>query len=222
MKINPDLTHWKDLWVIKGLDISHEPGTHMLNINGVKGYLIEGDVNYLWNLGLELPKNGSYLEIGSWMGLSSIIVANSLLSNLNFGAKIYCVDTWRGSEEHQEMPVIQQDKLFDTFLSNIEGAGVSGFINPIRGASVEVASKFPSASLDMLFVDGDHSLEGCYADLVAWYPKLKPTGRILGHDAAESCGAYEAVAQFCHEKKLDFKIISPPQAHYIFEITSRS
>ena len=190
----------------------------MLNVNGVKGYLIEGDVKYLWDLAQTLPKNGSYLEIGSWMGLSSILVANSLLANLNFGAKIYCVDTWRGSEEHQDMKVIQEDKLFETFLSNIEEAGVSGLITPVREKSVDAARKFAPSSLDILFIDGDHSFEGCYADLIAWTPKVKPGGRILGHDAAESCGAYEAVSRFCRENNFEFKVSPPPTAHYTFEI----
>jgi predicted O-methyltransferase YrrM len=190
----------------------------MININGVKGYLIVGDVKYLWDLAQSLPANGNYLEIGSWMGLSSIIIANSLLAKLNFGSRIYCVDTWQGSEEHQEMKVIQEDKLFETFLANIQEAGVSGLITPVRGKSVDASRKFSEASLDILFVDGDHSFEGCYADLVAWSPKVKPGGRILGHDAAPSCGAYEAVAQFCHERGLEFKITDPPAAHHIFEI----
>ena len=219
--LTPDLAHWKDLWIFKGLNAVNEPGTHMLNVNGVQGYLIEGDVSFLWDLGQRLPRNGAYLEIGSWLGLSSIIVANSLLAKLNFGAKIYCVDTWLGSEEHQQMAIIKEDRLYENFLSNIEKSGVSGFISPIRGKSVEIAARFPDNSLDVLFIDGDHSFEGCYADLLAWYPKVTREGRILGHDAAESCGAYQAVTQFCQERALKFKIFPPPQGHYIFEISRK-
>ncbi len=64
----------------------------MIEINGVRGFLTPGDVVFLFNLAAELPTAGNYLKVGSWMGLSSILVANGLIANLNFDARIYCVD----------------------------------------------------------------------------------------------------------------------------------
>ena len=34
-----------------------------------------------------------------------------------------------------------------------------------------------------MFIDADHTQESCTADIIAWLPKVKPTGMILGHDA---------------------------------------
>lgn len=46
----------------------------------------------------------------------------------------------------------------------------------------EAAKQVEDASLDFVFIDADHSEEGCRRDIVDWLPKIKPTGWILGHD----------------------------------------
>lgn len=55
-------------------------------------------------------------------------------------------------------------------------------IDLIRKASVEAASSIPDQSLDMVFIDGDHSYSGCKQDILSWLPKVKPGGWIGGHD----------------------------------------
>lgn len=56
----------------------------------------------------------------------------------------------------------------------------------IKGRTAEAAHGLPDGSLDFVFIDADHSEEGCRADIAAWRPKLKPTGWILGHDISWS------------------------------------
>lgn len=51
-----------------------------------------------------------------------------------------------------------------------------------RGNSVDVAKFFADRSMDMIFLDADHSFEGVTADLAAWAGKVKPGGWIGGHD----------------------------------------
>lgn len=52
----------------------------------------------------------------------------------------------------------------------------------IKGWTDEAATQVDDASLDFVFIDADHSEEGCRRDILAWLPKIKPTGWILGHD----------------------------------------
>lgn len=52
----------------------------------------------------------------------------------------------------------------------------------IRAASVEGAKQVEDNSQDLVFIDGDHSYAGVKADILAWYPKVKPGGWIGGHD----------------------------------------
>ena len=48
--------------------------------------------------------------------------------------------------------------------------------------SVEAAKGIRDESLDFVFIDADHSYEGCLADILAWTPKIKIGGMIAGHD----------------------------------------
>jgi hypothetical protein len=48
--------------------------------------------------------------------------------------------------------------------------------------SVQAASGVVDASLDFVFIDADHSYEGCKADIQAWRPKVRPGGLLCGHD----------------------------------------
>ena len=69
----------------------------------------------------------------------------------------------------------------------------------LRMDSVEAASKFEDGSLDFVYIDGDHSYEGCKRDLVAWAQKIKVGGIIAGHDYYNSppFEVRRAVAQCC-------------------------
>jgi len=50
------------------------------------------------------------------------------------------------------------------------------------GESVKWANSFHDASLDLAFIDADHSYEAVKADIEAWGPKVKPGGVLGGHD----------------------------------------
>jgi len=51
-----------------------------------------------------------------------------------------------------------------------------------RMKSETAVKKFEDASLDFVFVDGDHSYNGVKKDIEMWLPKVKPSGWIGGHD----------------------------------------
>jgi hypothetical protein len=55
-------------------------------------------------------------------------------------------------------------------------------------ASAAAASLIADRSIDLIFVDADHSREGCLADCHAWWPKVKPGGWLAGHDYVEYLG----------------------------------
>lgn len=56
----------------------------------------------------------------------------------------------------------------------------------MRMPSLEAARQFDEGSLDFVFIDGDHSYEGCKADIEAWSPKVRKGGLIAGHDFNET------------------------------------
>lgn len=48
--------------------------------------------------------------------------------------------------------------------------------------SLEAAEQIEDGALDLVFIDADHTYEGCLADIKAWSPKVRPGGFITGHD----------------------------------------
>jgi predicted O-methyltransferase YrrM len=48
--------------------------------------------------------------------------------------------------------------------------------------TVEAAAQFEDNSIDLLFIDADHSTEGVTRDIKAWAPKVRSRGFITGHD----------------------------------------
>jgi len=66
--------------------------------------------------------------------------------------------------------------------------------------SKELAKIWPWDSIDVLFIDGDHSYEGCAADINVWYPHMAEHGVMLFHDCDKtSPGVVVAVHEFIKE-----------------------
>ena len=52
----------------------------------------------------------------------------------------------------------------------------------LRTETPQAAAMFFDGSLDFVFIDADHSEEGAYKDIAAWWPKVRAGGFIGGHD----------------------------------------
>ena len=62
--------------------------------------------------------------------------------------------------------------------------------------SWDVAVYYEDASLDFVFLDGDHSYDGLKKDIIAWLPKVKKGGIICGHDfCLADSGVIQAVTE---------------------------
>ena len=120
-----------------------------------------------------------FVEVGSWKGMSAAFLAVEII-NSGKNIKFDCVDTWRGSAEHQTMESVINDTLYDEFINNMKP--VEGYYNAIRMPSVAAAKTYQDASLDLVFIDAGHEYENVKADILAWMPKVRPGGIIAGHD----------------------------------------
>jgi predicted O-methyltransferase YrrM len=190
----------------------------LTEVNGIRGHLSEGDVRFMWNVGLQLPPGGTYLEIGSLMGLSAILVARGALARGNGSASIVCVDLWNGAFE-RGCPDQIQESVHEQFLSNIESCGVAHMMTPLQGDSARLFSHFDDYSIDCIFIDGDHSYQRCFDDILHWHPKLKVDGLMIGHDATPGSEVRQAVHDYCVTRQLSYSIYSDP-CHYIWQISS--
>lgn len=82
----------------------------------------------------------------------------------------------------------------------------------LRQTSLEAAQQVADATLDFVFLDGDHTSEAVRADLRAWWPKIRPGGILCGHDYGHPrdrrgiWGVSRAVDQFAREHGLEVVI----------------
>ena len=75
---------------------------------------------------------------------------------------------WSHNKYHQDLLA---------FSSNYPGRAIV-----IKDYTTEAAKNVPDGSLDFVFIDADHGYEGCLRDIKAWESKVRPGGRVIGHD----------------------------------------
>ena len=76
----------------------------------------------------------------------------------------------------------------------------------IRDYSLEASKRFMDKSLDMVYIDADHSYEMCLLDCELWYEKLRVGGILCGHDFMFMTGGLEYELREEDAKSLGFKI----------------
>jgi predicted O-methyltransferase YrrM len=119
-------------------------------------------------------------EIGSWLGTGSTQVFIRELRDIP-DAQLLCVDTWRGSgnvTKHRE--IATRYDVLGTFRRNVQPG--AHLVCELQRDSVEAADEIADASLDLVFIDADHSYAGVRRDIAAWRVKLRPGGILCGHD----------------------------------------
>lgn len=120
---------------------------------------------------------------------------------------LYMIDSWLPEEDQPEAyratgdsnahhPRYRQDAReieARNKVAEFDGARV------MRMDTIEASEVVPD--VDLVFIDADHSTEGCTRDIRAWWPKVMPGGWMGGHDYANpdprfAFGVTEAVDRF--------------------------
>ncbi len=151
--------------------------------DSIPGEMLRGELNWLFKTAKNM---NSIVEVGSWKGRST----HALLSGCQ--GIVYAVDHFKGSKTGQGNCTPEkaaQEDIFQEFLKNV---GHFQNLKVYKMDSLEAAKKFKNKSVDMVFIDGDHSFESVKADIEAWLPKARKL--ICGHDYNESSpGVKQAV-----------------------------
>ncbi|OLQ87373.1 hypothetical protein BIY20_13835 [Vibrio panuliri] len=121
------------------------------------------------------------IEIGSFLGRST----NFIGMNKDEHDELHCLDTWQNDA--------MSDGNWDTYQTFLDNTKDLKNITIHRGYSREFESKFNDKSVDILFVDADHSYEGCKEDIDNFFPKVKSGGIVVFHDYGNPCGVKQAV-----------------------------
>lgn len=155
-------------------------------ISGIQGWF--DFRNYYDRIAAVVPGDAMLVELGPWLGKSTIYLAHALMKIGKGSARIYAIDTWKGSPSEQALfDYIAQGgdrPPLARFLYNVDRAGVGEMVTPVLSDSVEAAGTFDDKSLSFTFYDTDHTEEQLSKELLAWMPKMKPGCFFGGHDIA--------------------------------------
>lgn len=117
-----------------------------------------------------------FVELGTHYGESYFGFCQAIAENA-IDCKAYAIDTWRG--EHQSG--FYDESIFEE-VSRYNEANYSGFSYLVRGLFDDALPQFEDESIDILHIDGLHTLDAVSHDFYGWLPKVKPGGTILLHD----------------------------------------
>ena len=135
--------------------------------------------------------DGPFAEIGRFKGGSTFIFASALPA----GVELWSYDLHVALRA--DMPGEQLDAELHEALARY---GLEHKVHLIVADSRKVEP--PSSTLEVLFIDGDHSYEGARADFDRWSAFVRSGGHVLLHDAVDSGGygnVYPGVARAVEE-----------------------
>jgi MMP 1-O-methyltransferase len=119
------------------------------------------------------------VEIGVFEGSSAVVLAHAMGPS----AELHLVDPFEDSSGWALRPGAQADPRAAR-LAVRRAAGRSGpALVWHRTTSERAAGAWDGRPVDLVFVDGDHSPEGCRLDWDLWHPFVAPGGAVAFHDA---------------------------------------
>lgn len=93
------------------------------------------------------------------------------------------VDIWHATDNlYQNDNDYSQDILDDQYKLVFQKFLYQNNVKIIREFSHKASKFFPDNFFDFVYIDADHSKEGCWLDLNSWFPKVKQGGILSGHD----------------------------------------
>lgn len=141
---------------------------------------------------LNLPSQAKCVEIGSYYGASSCFIADAAKRK---NGRLYCIDTW----QNQGMSEGEKD-TFSDFLKNTDRFKdvIITIKQDSRLAIKEINKRIDH--IDFLFIDGNHSYNGCSSDWVNYSLLLKTGALVAFHDTAWATGIKKVIAQMVVHK----------------------
>lgn len=149
---------------------------------------------------------GTYAEVGVFEGIFSNRIWSILQPKNLILIDLFEGVSWSGNADGNNVTHVNLNDVYNRLIEQSKILPLSIH----KGDSSSILSTFPDNMFDMIYLDGDHSYQGCKKDLDVCFHKCKPYGWIMGHDYETNLektkniwpsGVKEAVSEFCIQKK---------------------
>lgn len=164
----------------------------MADPNQFAGMTSPQDVSFLMDLAQAAP-DGAIVEIGSYRGKSAIALATGASLRAGTRPTVYSI------EPHADFVGVYGGRFGPidraAYYQAMLDSGCAEHVALVNLPSVS-ASKAWDLPIGLLFVDGDHRLEGVKNDAEAWLPFVVVGGIVAFDDALDpTIGPYHIVAE---------------------------
>jgi predicted O-methyltransferase YrrM len=163
------------------------------DIGAVNGWLSDAQAKRLWSRASELTPPATIVEIGSFQGRSTIVLARAAAD----GVAIIAIDPHAGNDRGpQEFEGYEAEAANDNaiFNENLRAAGVSDRVRHVRAFS-STAHAGVEGDIDLLYIDGAHRYHPALDDIRQWGARVATGGTMLIHDSFSSIGVTLAIAR---------------------------
>lgn len=144
----------------------------------MEGHLTDKEVRFLCLLAAMPTTSGEILEIGSFKGKSTIILAKSLAFIGH--SRMAAVDPLTLPSE-TDPSVEDREGLADLFRNNLRNHGVESIVEFHQTFSHDLGRRW-NKPLRLLWIDGDHTYTGAKRDFDTFRPYLNAGAIIAFHD----------------------------------------
>ncbi|MDO8619766.1 MAG: class I SAM-dependent methyltransferase [bacterium] len=146
----------------------------------IQGWASDPELHTLFDLAKACTGKGVIVEIGSWKGKST--VALGLGSEAGKNIRVFAIDPHTGSPDHLAKRGGEAIWTFDEFKKNMETAGLTNTVEPIRDFSDKVAHAW-NKPIELLYLDVNyHAYEPGKEDFLTWSKLVIDGGTIALHN----------------------------------------
>jgi len=163
----------------------------LATVDDVEGWMTPGQAAALHDAATRCPDHGSIVEIGSFRGRSTIVLASAAAPTVSIVAIDPHAGNDRGPQEIEGYDAQAEDD-HEVFLRNLAAAGVADRVRHVRKFSDDALADVDGA-IDVLYIDGAHRYGPALADITAWGDRVNDGGALLIHDSFSSIGVTLAI-----------------------------
>lgn len=161
-------------------------------LRDVNGWMTSDQARRLWDRANELRPGDRIVEIGSFQGRSTCVLASAAAP----GVEVVAIDPHGGNDRGpQEIEGFEEEAEQDNrlFNENLERLGVRDRVRHLRKFSDRALGDV-DGPVQLLYVDGAHRFAPAVKDIKEWGDKVPDGGHMLVHDSFSSIGVTMALS----------------------------
>jgi predicted O-methyltransferase YrrM len=162
-------------------------GRYLTIARNIPGWTWGDEAVALMRTAYALPADAVIVEVGSFLGKSTVMLAGA--RKLRGSGRVCCIDPFDGSGDGHSVPFYREIasqsslSLRERFDDNLQRAGLGGWVEVHQGTADRIAAAW-TCGIDLLFLDGDQSVQGARRAYDAFVSFLKPGGTLALHNSA--------------------------------------